>query len=842
MSSPKTTVGTGGILVTGNVTHSQIHVHVAQAADRHHASRGKASPEELRDATRTYLNYLHDRYSYLDLKGMGVADRVPLRLRLLDVFVPLNARGELPRGETWDRRVRVAGRDLADEEMERLGVRLSEPRPVRELVRDNDGLVVLGDPGSGKTTFVKSLAVAFAVGQGEQLGLGARLPILVPLSAYANALRDADVRLDEFVGDYFRRLGFDAPVLDMLRADLEAGRALLLLDGLDEVRQTALRQTVVKRVTDFFVLHRRAGNKFVLTSRIVGYREVQTPAEGLAECTLVDFDDEEIALFVERWTVALERQAQGESRVAQADAERERRELLDAVGRHTGVRRLAANPLLLTILALMKRQGVSLPERRVELYELYVKTLLSTWNRARGLDRPPERDLDVVETVRVLAPLALWMHEVDPGLGLVKRESLRRRLVEIYRDRCEDEPEGRTRQFLEDVRDYAGLLLERGPGEYGFIHLTFEEYLAAVAIALDAQGDAARMTEQVLARLDEPAWHEVARLLVGYVGLVQQLDAVAGSMVEKLAGKAAQAVVLAGQAVEDVGRSGVTPRSKRTVVEALVPTMQGSDVEPRLRREAGLVLGRLGWRPDDLDAFVAVPAGTFLYGDKREERTIGQPYRIGKYPVTNVQFARFVEDGGYEREEFWSEDGWRWRVKEKRNEPVSFDMDFENPIFPRVAVTWYEADAYCRWLGRTASSFAVDGGGEVENGDGLVVRLPGEVEWERAARGTDGREYPWGEDFEESRTNTREFGLEDRATTAVSTFPAGVAASGAWDMGGNVFEWTSTWKESYFLLCGCGYYLDKSDVRCAYRVGSVPELFNDDVGFRVVLSLANPDF
>ena len=96
------------------------------------------------------------------------------------------------------------------------------------------------------------------------------------------------------------------------------------------------------------------------------------------------------------------------------------------------VRRLAANPLLLTILALMKRQGVTLPERRVELYEQYVRTLLSSWNRARGLGRPPARDLDVVQTVRVLAPLALWMHETSPGVGLVKRGEMRRKLGQIY--------------------------------------------------------------------------------------------------------------------------------------------------------------------------------------------------------------------------------------------------------------------------------------------------------------------------------------------------------------------------------------------------------------------------
>jgi len=538
------------VIVDGSVVNSRIVI----AADRHHDARGKtASAEELRSATRTYLNYLHDRYRYLELKGMGVAERVPLRLPLLEVFVPLKARVEMPKGETWDRTARLAGRELSDEEAEKLGLRLSEPQLVNDLVRGHGGLIVLGDPGSGKTTFLKSLAVAYATGSGDGLGLGPRLPILLPLSAYAKAIESDDVRLDRFIGTYFHSLGCNAAVLAMLQEDLKAGRALLLLDGLDEVSDLSLRQTVARRVADFFAFHRRAGNKFVLTSRIVGYREVRTVAEGLTECTLVDFDDEEIALFTEKWTSALERQAQGATGVAAADAARERHDLLAAVRGHAGVRRLAANPLLLTILALMKRQGVPLPERRVELYDLYVRTLLSSWNRARGLDRPPQRDLDVVETVRILAPLALWMHEVDSGLGLVKREDLHRKLQEIFTDRGEDDPERRARAFLSDVREYAGLILERGPEEYGFIHLTFEEYLAAVAIALAAQGDRRGLVEAIAGRLGDPAWHEVALLLIGYVGLIQQLDVVAGAVVERLVGERpgapGQAVVLAGAAV-----------------------------------------------------------------------------------------------------------------------------------------------------------------------------------------------------------------------------------------------------------------------------------------------------
>jgi len=546
-------VDTGG----GDFVGRDLNLIIAQSASEIlRVLRPPISKEAVQNATEAYYHALLDRHRYLSLKGMGVSDRVALRLPLLDLYVPLKARLELPAGETWKRDIRLAGRPLSDEEQQALAGRLSEPQPVLDLLHKHAGLIILGDPGAGKTTFLKFLALRLALGEGERVGLGNRLPILAPLSAYATALSERDVRLDDFIAAYFHDIGADLPIADMLREALKQGAALVLLDGLDEVKDPALRHHVVERVVDFYTFHRRAGNKFVLTSRIVGYRDVRPAAEGLAECTLVDFDDDEINAFVARWTMALERQAQGESAFARAEAERERRELLDAIHRNPGVHALAANPLLLTILALMKRQGVTLPERRVELYDQYVRALLSSWNRARGLGRPPSHDLDVVQTVRMLAPLALWMHETNPGAGLVRREELRRRLEGIYAERGEANPEASARQFLEDVREHASLLLERGAGEYGFIHLTFEEYLAAVAIALLGQRDVQPVVEKLSDHVGDPAWREVALLTVGYLGIIQQRDEAAGAVVEALAdqkpGQPGEAVVLAGEAVLDV--------------------------------------------------------------------------------------------------------------------------------------------------------------------------------------------------------------------------------------------------------------------------------------------------
>ncbi|MEZ4768461.1 MAG: hypothetical protein R2844_08540 [Caldilineales bacterium] len=115
----------------------------------------------------------------------------------------------------------------------------------------------------------------------------------------------------------------------------------------------------------------------------------------------MDFDDDEIEAFVGRWTATLERQAGGDTAISAADARRERQELLDTVQRNPAARRLAANPLLLTMLAMMKRQGVALPERRVQLYHQAVETLISSWNRARSMGRQAPGASWTVATVAV---------------------------------------------------------------------------------------------------------------------------------------------------------------------------------------------------------------------------------------------------------------------------------------------------------------------------------------------------------------------------------------------------------------------------------------------------------
>lgn len=835
-----------------------------EAGKKGRQPKGRAKPgSDLDQTEKLYLEHLADRYRFLDFKGMGVSDRVPLRLPLLEMYVPLKARVQTPEGETWTREMRLAGRLVTKEEAEAMGQRVSKPQPVLEMLEKNSGLVILGDPGSGKTTFLKFLALCLATGQSKGVGLGARLPVLVPLSAYANALARArkDLSLDLFLTRYFKKRGIDLPLADLFKERLHQGQLLLLFDGLDEVREVKRRALLVERVQDFYHRHRKAGNRFVLTSRVVGYREVRPVAEGLAEATLVDFDDEEIESFIGKWTAAIEKAASGDNRIAQEEAAREREELLTAVRGNPGVRSLAANPLLLTILALMKRQGIALPDRRVELYQRYVATLLKDWNLARSLDGPWDWDLDLLATLRILQPLALWMHETSPGVGLVKEGDLLRELGRIFRERGHKNPERETERFLADVREHSSLLLDRGDRQYGFIHLTFQEYLAAAALAHRGQQDVGPIVDALAPHVGEATWHEVSLLTFGYLGLVQQRDEAAGAALDELLkrapGRIGDAVILAGQALADMGSEVVPASCRERVVQSLLKTMRDyRHVKPRQRVAAGVALADVGDpRPEvmtiDGMEFCWIPAGLFLKSivtrnpEAEEELALLDfpvPYEFGmaRYPITVAQFREFLDSSGYELEG-------RNRLEGRPNEPV-------------VWVTWDEARDFCAWVQERWRKK-----GWLEKG--WEVRLPSETEWEKAARGglvvpssplitgikgrpqsaklrenrSPSRRYPWGEQVRSDRANYEATGIFQQSP--VGCFPAGASPYGCEEMGGNVYEWLlDSAGELYFedqelpdlfALRGGSFLGASEDLRCDVSHWSPGP--DDDYGFRVVL-------
>jgi formylglycine-generating enzyme required for sulfatase activity len=225
---------------------------------------------------------------------------------------------------------------------------------------------------------------------------------------------------------------------------------------------------------------------------------------------------------------------------------------------------------------------------------------------------------------------------------------------------------------------------------------------------------------------------------------------------------------------------------------------------------------------------------------------------IARLPATAAQFAPFVEEGyNTEAERWWTPHGWQWKQERNRNQPWRWDDSaYTSPNQPVIGVTWYEAAAFCAWLSdRLAEALP----------PGYVIRLPTEAEWEVAAAydgNGDRRIYPWG-----SITPTPELAIYDESqvvrTAPVGCCPAGVAACGALDMAGNVWEWATsryddypaasakvaddfvqsknfTREEMVVPLRGGSWADNSTYVHCGTRIGSLPDL--RDGGFRLVVA------
>jgi len=234
-----------------------------------------------------------------------------------------------------------------------------------------------------------------------------------------------------------------------------------------------------------------------------------------------------------------------------------------------------------------------------------------------------------------------------------------------------------------------------------------------------------------------------------------------------------------------------------------------AELPPRERLSLGLAWGRLVY-PDDLDEGVPVPNTSF---------------QLGKYPVTNQQFRRFVEDGGYQKPAYWEEE---WEYVPTVKKPKYWDNErWSQPGQPVVGISWYEARAYCRWLSQHK---------------GRACRLPTGEEWTRVATGlaklpanpAQVPAYPWGPEFEVNRANTSESGLG--VTTPVGCYPRGASPAGALDMSGNIWEWLADdGHQMGSKAMRGGSWREGADRACwDAREDALPTFRSDSVGFRVL--------
>ena len=582
---------------------------------------------------------------------------------------------------------------------------------------------------------------------------------------------------------------------DRLRDALADGDVLLVFDGLDEV-PFSTRLVVRQTLRDLLRRYRKI-QRLIVTSRTRSYTE-DVALSGFRSYTLAPFTDEQVGHFVAAWYNA--QAAQGALSRSKA---KELADDLAGVARSGALRELAVNPMLLTTMAIIHQREVGLPDERVKLYDMAVEVLINRWQKHKGL--APSTALQEVLGNRtklhtILERLAYEVHNLEAG---DEADLPRGDLLILL-----EEPEylgdaGLAADFLDYVDQRAGLLVGRGgsadsspalrvcppdlwriPGRLllaGWAGETIlRTYRAKVALGDYWYLAAILGAEELLHNRRRPT--ELMDLMYALCPASEpQTDADWRAIV--WSGQMAT-LLPDGQIAADAGHPDGGGAYLTRVCHRLLGVMRQSGLTPVERIEAGRALGKLGdARVDVLDPlqieWCEVPAGEFVMGgdapgtdDKQFTYDIPYAYRMACYPATNAQFAVFVDAGGYQVERYWPEavqaSRWTeqgvkmWRDDAPRIGPRDYGTPFRLPNHPVVGVSWYEALAFTRWLTEQMRESG-------QLGPDWEIRLPNEPEWEKAARGTDGRRYPWGETISENEANYGDTGIG--STSAVGLLP-----------------------------------------------------------------------
>jgi formylglycine-generating enzyme required for sulfatase activity len=748
-----------------------------------------------------------------------------------------------------------------------------------------ESLYVPGATGSGKSTFCRwvtwlacegRLPSALVVDPPERYretwpaAFANRLPAFVRLREFFPALPPRpgarDLARADFEASLAEWLEVNTEGLssDIFRRHLAQGSTLLVLDGVDEVPVAAgegnalwsPRALLVSGLANSCGTWTTAGNRVLITSRPYGLTAGDAGSLGIATAPVHDLDPPLRELLVRRWFQQLRPGTDGESF---ADG------LIAHLRENAWLEPLSVNPLLLTGMCIVYDEGGRLPQDKHDLYARIVNTVLNSRYRDNVAEREKARYR--------LQAIAYGMHA---GRGAGERRAspaAEASLGEIdgilsdYLEKSRSKEEGTVAVVAarEELLSLSGLFLGRGEGKAGFYHLSFQEFLAGQRVA-DVEDDVFPVFH---ARAESPEWHNTLSLL--FAGLTRERAArlvtklVAEFSKDKSPHQACLQTVVA-DCLDILHARGVrmdeaTENSCREVFQSTMVSRAPAAVRCRF----GSTLGRISDpRFHDEHAwclpknpplgFIEIPAGPFTMGcdkardsdahdDETPQHEVTLPtYYFARWPVTVAQFRAFIED-----------------VKFTPKDP---DCLNGVPNHPVVKVSWPEALAYCRWLTETlrASNKTPEPLATLlrkgDDGRGpWQVTLPSEAEWEKAARGIDGRIYPWGNNPDRNRANYADTGIG--GTSAVGCFPAGASPYGVEELSGNVWDWTrSLWGKDFGypykpsvsrenldapddvrrVVRGGSFNYSRRLVRAAYRNWCSPVSRFNRVGFRLVVS------
>ena len=874
-------VAQGGHAVAATGDHS---LAIGRARD---VTINQASPDttKLADFRRVYLDRFAHHCEVLPLVELGGDSDTAETLTLNAVYVDLDTKTRIPLTAAEQKEQRGA----TDRALTALQAAHREKR-----------LALVGEPGSGKSTFVRQLAGRLAR---KLLDKSEDLPEWnLPLFPVFTRLRDLAPNLAGLTLDHMSRVEktnrlaaavggqWKVDLTEMQLKDvpdhlprlLAKENLLLIFDGLDEVAE-GLRPLVNEAV---LAVQKTYPNVVgvIVTCRVRSYSGA-AELPGFARHELSPFNESQIGRFVAAWYTGLI------PKLGHSEADKRREDLQRAaLGRD--LRPLAENPMLLTTMALIHQRDTRLPRERVRLYKQAVEILVRRWQQQKGLELSDALAVVLGDDLKLTALLQFLAYELHRQEAQGQSGGLLRKDIIDWLEKPAFLGDlGLAGEFLDYVDQRAGLLVGRGgvvgekPAMYDFPHRTFQEYLAGCQLIEGRLGSVKTRYRQRAGEGD--FWYLAGQLgaeelyfnrkhPTDLMDLAYALCPVAPPQQtdqwRQVLWSGQLALILGQSAIEaDTESPDDGPHYLARLIPRLVSIIRQASLPALERAEAGDTLARLGDpRPDVMTVdgmqFCAVPSGSFMMGSGNEDQEapdgeqprhqfdISYDYWLGRYPVTVAQWQEYVEDSGHEPGD-----------KDSLNDP------FNRPV---RYVTWHEAVAFCQWL-----TDRWQGSGMLPAG--WVVRLPSEAEWEMAARGglkildvakiamladldfggsetlldpgdngQPQRRYPWGNELDANRVNYGHTGIGD--TSAVGCFPGGASPYGCEEMSGNVLEWCATkWQKNYQdyqndnsidrtdvprVLRGGAFYDSDRSVRCACRYRLYPDYWNLNVGFRVCVA------
>ncbi|MBF0629874.1 MAG: SUMF1/EgtB/PvdO family nonheme iron enzyme [Magnetococcales bacterium] len=729
-----------------------------------------------------WLQSLRDRTQYIKISGIGSGGG---RGKLANLY-PIEKLFTTLKTREGQRLENISGPDAMPDRMSEVNL--------ADLLPRYPHLFIEGEPGAGKTTFLHLAAATLAkdllnepcpdgaTWRNRYLGMDDQepfIPLFLKLSELATLLTDQ--KIGAKADDRYRLLdllqttpdaSMDQAWRDHWEQQLKAGRVILLLDGLDEVADDAVRERV-------FSIFQNAKNQWtksriIVTSRPFGAERLEEI--GFHRAVIAPFDANATQIFIARWSAAI--YATGEQ--PEGEAHQHAQKLEAAILSSHAIRLLAANPVMLTCLCVVHWNEGGLPEGRARVYKAVIRWLLHAREALRK-----EHGYTSRYALEAFAAIALTMM----GKEVVKKaifdlEEAAQVALPLYQRHFPTSPPPGLPQVRDWVRFeslYSGILGEPSRTRIRFWHLTFQEYLAAQELAWRSEDDWWQVIEK---QLINAQWRETVNLLPGVLfdeGGKRRVDEFLSRVLIKYAGTtlvdAARQAGILGRILEPMKayQYQPDPGSHRQYMNVLhrataIFTVEGAEKVPVSERL--LAAGALGQGGD-----------ARLAEDQCRKNMIpvpGTDICLGKYLVTVMEYQRFIEDGGYATPDFWQEEqGWIFRQEKGWSEPDEWPGQLNHPNRPVVGVSWYEAWAYCHWL---------------HNKRGIPFYLPEEKDWERAAS-PDGRTYPWGNEkptpelanFDQSKIG---------APSPVGLYPTGNSLYGHCDLAGNVWEWSACpWEE-----------------------------------------------